>query len=60
MKINTAYTLVVDNEANPLIPCPDVQPLLSLVPNPTKKPPKINLHNGNELTQKPSGENSKV
>ena len=56
MKVTTAYRLVTESEAKPLIPCPEVQPLLSLVPNPTRKPPSTNLQRGMELTQKPSGE----
>jgi hypothetical protein len=39
MKIAVAAIERGDNRAIPQTPCPDVQPLLSRVPKPTKSPP---------------------
>ena len=41
IKIMVAKIDLIENLLIPQMPCPDVQPLPILVPNPTKKPPKI-------------------
>ena len=56
MKTITALSDVTDNDARPLIPCPDVHPSDSRVPNPTSNPPRANLQSGTEVFQNPVGE----
>ena len=52
MNVITATSEVVESDAKPLIPCPDVQPLDNLVPNPTRKPPTASLHQSTEVVKK--------
>lgn len=54
INVITAESDVVDNDAKPLIPCPDVQPFDSLVPKPTKNPPNASLHHSTVVVKKPS------
>ena len=54
MNVITATSDVVDREASPLIPCPEVQPFDSLVPNPTRNPPIANLYHSTDVVKKPS------
>ena len=56
-KVATAYSEVVDNEANPLMPCPEVHPFESRVPKPTRKPPNASLHHCTEVVKNPSEDN---
>jgi hypothetical protein len=39
MKVPTAVNERIENLGKPQIPCPLVQPLANLVPNPTSRPP---------------------
>ena len=57
MKVTTAKSEVVDSDAKPLIPCPEVHPFESLVPNPTRKPPIASLHHSTDVVKKPSAAN---
>lgn len=54
MKVITATSEVVDSDAKPLMPCPDVQPFESLVPKPTRKPPIASLHHSTDVVKNPS------
>ncbi len=49
IKVIVAMIDLKENLLIPLIPCPLVQPLLSLVPKPTKTPPAINKINEFEI-----------
>ena len=62
MPINTITALseVVDSDARPLIPCPDVQPSDNRVPNPTRRPPRASLQSCTEVVQNPVGESISV
>lgn len=44
MKVRTAYSEVTESDARPLIPCPLVHPIESLVPSPTSTPPNASHH----------------
>ena len=54
MKVITAKSEVVESDAKPLIPWPDVHPLDNLVPKPTRKPPIASLHHSTDVVKKPS------
>ena len=54
MNVITATSEVVDNDAKPLMPCPDVHPFESLVPKPTRKPPIASLHHSTDVVKNPS------
>jgi len=60
IKTITALSEVVDSDARPLIPCPDVQPSDNRVPNPTSSPPRASLQSCTELVQNPVGESVSV
>jgi hypothetical protein len=60
IKTITAYRDVLESDANPLIPCPEVHPLESLVPKPTSNPPRNSLHTCTEVVQNPVGESVRV
>lgn len=60
MNTITALKDVVDSDASPLIPCPEVQPSDSLVPKPTSRPPRASLQTCSEVIQKPEGDSVKV
>lgn len=55
-KVMTAYKEAEDRDANPLIPCPEVHPWESLVPNPTRNPPNTKRHHWTVVVKKPSGD----
>ena len=56
----TAIMEVLDRDAIPLIPCPEVHPLDSRVPNPTKSPPNAILQSWTVVVQKPVGDKVNV
>ena len=56
IKVMTARMEVVDRDAAPLIPCPEVHPLERRVPKPTKKPPNASRHHWIFVNQNPSDE----
>ena len=41
IKVGTATKDLMLSQGSPQIPCPEVQPFPSFVPNPTKNPPRI-------------------